>query len=115
MTIEEAIKELEEKYGEDFNWGIISDSKNYFVNELKSELSNADSVKNAEVIALARSYSNDDVLFLIENKDKKVYRIYHLTYSKCNAKGFPRYTEFEDINSIREYLEKEFISDFIEI
>ena len=97
MTIEEAIKELEEKYGEDFNWGIISDSKNYFVNELKSEL------------------SNDDVLFLIENNAKKVYRIYHLTYSKCNAKGFPRYIEFEDISSIREYLEKEFISDFIDI
>jgi len=115
MTIEEAIKELEEKYGEDFNWAIISDSKIFFVNELKSELSNDDVVKNADVIALARSYSNDDVLFLIENKDKKVYRIYHLTYSKCNAKGFPRYTEFEDINSIREYLEKEFISDFIEI
>ena len=115
MTIEEAIKELEEKYGEDFNWGIISDSKNYFVNELTSELSNDDVVKNAEVIALARSYSNDDVLFLIENNAKKVYRIYHLTYSKCNAEGFPRYTEFEDINSIREYLEKEFISDFIEI
>jgi len=115
MTIEEAIKELEEKYGEDFNWAIISDSKIFFVNELKSELSNDDVVKNADVIALARSYSNDDVLFLIENKDKKVYRIYHLTYSKCNAKGFPRYTEFEDINSIREYLEKEFISDFIDI
>ena len=115
MTIEEAIKELEENYGEEFNWAIISDSKIFFVNELKSELSNDDVVKNADVIALARSYSNDDVLFLIENKDKKVYRIYHLTYSKCNAKGFPRYTEFEDINSIREYLEKEFISDFIEI
>ena len=56
-----------------------------------------------------------DVLFLIENNAKKVYRIYHLTYSKCNAKGFQRYIEFEDINSIREYLEKEFISDFIEI
>ena len=115
MTIEEAIKELEEKYGEDFNWAIISDSKIFFVNELKSELSNDDVVKNVDVIALARSYSNDDVLFLIENKDKKVYRIYHLTYSKCNAKGFPRYIKFEDINSIREYLEKEFILDFIEI
>ena len=86
-----------------------------FVNELKSELSNDDVVKNADVIALAKSYSNDDVLFLIENNAKKVYRIYHLTYSKCNAKGFHRYIEFEDINSIREYLEKEFISDFIEI
>ena len=115
MTIEEAIKELEEKYREDFNWAIISDSKIFFVNELKSELSNDDVVKNADVIALARSYSNDDVLFLIENKDKKVYRIYHLTYSKCNAEGFPRYIEFEDISSIREYLEKEFISDYIDI
>ena len=90
MTIEEAIKELEEKYGEDFNWGIISDSKNYFVNELKSELSNDDVVKNADVIALARSYSNDDVLFLIENNAKKVYRIYHLTYSKCKCQGLPK-------------------------
>ena len=115
MTIEEAIKELEEKYGEDFNWGIVSDSKNYFINELKSELSNADAVKDAEVIALARSYSNDDVLFLIENSAKKEYRIYHLTYSKSNAEGFPRYIEFEDISSIREYLEKGFISDYIDI
>jgi len=54
MTIEEAIKELEEKYREDFNWAIISDSKIFFVNELKSELSNDDVVKNADVIALAR-------------------------------------------------------------
>lgn len=91
------IRKLEEKYGEDFNWG--TELKNeFFENELKKE---ADLATNSSVKAIARSYSNDDVLFVL---DDKVYRIYHLTYSGGN----PRYKEFIDGKAAVDYIEKDF-------
>ena len=91
------IRRLEEKYGEEFNWG--TELKNeFFENELKKEAVLASS-SNAK--AIARSYSNDDVLFVL---DDKVYRIYHLTYSG----GKPRYQEFIDGKAAVDYIEKDF-------
>lgn len=91
------IRKLEEKYGEDFNWG--TELKNeFFENELKKEAVLAPS---SNVKAIARSYSNDDVLFVL---DDKVYRIYHLTYSG----GKPGYQEFMDGKAAVDYIENDF-------
>lgn len=91
------IRKLEEKYGEEFNWG--TELKNeFFENELKKE---AVLAPNSSVKAIARCYYNDDVLFVL---DDKVYRIYHLTYSG----GKPRYQEFIDGGAVVDYIEKDF-------
>ena len=79
------INNLEEKYGEEFNGGTEINREFY-----QSELAKETVLElYQDVKALAKSYSNDDVVFLL---DSKVYRIYHLTYSD----GEPRYTEFLD-------------------
>lgn len=39
MTVKEVFDGLLDKYGDEFNWGIISnDKKEYFVNELSREM-----------------------------------------------------------------------------
>lgn len=100
------INRLHDKYEEDFNWGIVP-KENRFVVELKRE---TDISQYNEVIAIARSYSCDEVLFLFDNG---IYRIYHLTYSANNANGFPRYTEFSDGQKVIEYIEKKYIEEYL--
>ena len=100
------INKLCGRYGDEFNWGIVSQN-NDFVSELEME---TDISQYNIVIAVARSYSNDDVLFFFDNT---LYRIYHLTYSKCNAKGFPKYEEFYSTKEVAIYLEKQFINQYL--
>lgn len=96
------ISKLEAKYGEEFNWG--TDLKpEYFDAELKRETTIA---PFKSVKALARSYSKDDVLFIL---DDEVYRIYHLTYSGGN----PRYQEFADGQAVVDYIENLFINEYL--
>ncbi|PWT28910.1 hypothetical protein [Butyrivibrio fibrisolvens] len=96
------INKLEEKYGEEFNWGTEFNPE-CFEAELKREttITPFKSVKT-----IARSYSNDDVLFVL---DDEIYRIYHLTYSGGN----PRYQEFADGQAVVDYIEKQFINEYM--
>ena len=100
------INKLCVKYGDDFNWGAVI-GKNGFVRELQKE---TDISQYCEVKAVARSYSNDDVLFLLDNK---IYRVYHLTYSKQHTVGFPKYTEFLDGEAAVAYIEKQFVEEYL--
>jgi len=100
------ISRLCDKYGEEFNWGIVP-LENGFVRELEKE---TDVSQYDEVKAIARSYSCDEVLFLFDNN---IYRIYHLTYSTNNLKGFPRYKEFLDVEQVVEYIENQFIEEYL--
>ena len=100
------INHLFDKYGEDFNWGIVPE-ENKFVVELKSE---TDISRYNKVIAIARSYSCDEVLFFF---DDGIYRIYHLTYSTRNANGYPRYIEFSEGHKVIEYIEKKYIEEYL--
>ena len=100
------ISRLCDKYGEDFNWGLVS-QENGFVRELKKE---TDVSRYDEVKAIARSYSCDEVLFLFDNK---IYRFYHLTYSTNNLNGFPRYKEFLDAEKVIEYIENQFVEEYL--
>ncbi len=100
------ISYLCDKYGDDFDWGIVP-LENRFVDELKRE---TDISRYNEVVAIARSYSCDEVLFLFDNN---IYRIYHLTYSTNNENGFPRYTEFFDGKKVIEYIERKYIEEYL--
>ena len=108
MTEEEAFNYLSVKYGERFTWTMIllSESTGYFVNELKKELGSEHELFDSDIYAVAKNGANDDVLFLIGSS---IYRIYHLTYSAHNVPGFPRYTEFNGIEAVRDYLEEQIL------
>ncbi|SDB56521.1 hypothetical protein [Butyrivibrio sp. INlla16] len=96
------INMLEEKYGDDFNWGTDFNC-DFFQKQLARE---SDLTPYKKVKALAKCYSNDDVLFLLDNKS---YRIYHLTYSS----GEPRYIEFQNGKDVIEYIEKQYIDEYM--
>lgn len=100
------ISRLYDKYGEEFNWGIVP-QENGFVRELSKETNVS---QYEEVRAVARSYACDEVLFLFDNN---IYRIYHLTYSMNNLNGFPRYKEFLDAEKVVEYIENQFIEEYL--
>jgi hypothetical protein len=106
LSIISEISRLCNKYGEDFNWGIVPDD-NGFVKELEKE---TDISQYSDVKAIARSYSCDDVLFMLDNN---IYRIYHLTYSTYNENGFPRFMEFIDTNKVIAYIENQFIEEYL--
>ena len=65
------INRLSEKFGEEFNWGTLSNGSTY-VNELQKETDM--SVYN-EIKAIARSYSSDDVLFILDNNISQEKRV----------------------------------------
>jgi len=105
MNAEEYICVLEQKYGDDFNW--MSTSSDAFVNELKLELE--DEFLFASIAVVAKCDSNDNVLFEIDGH----YRIYHLTYSgKAESK---RYLEFETLNEAVDYIEKDYVKNYMEL
>lgn len=97
---------LKEKYGDDFNWSDIRGKEEFFLNELYSELRENHPLHGKAQAALAKCDSKDDVLFLLRNNS---YAIVHLTYSKNNVGGFPRYQEFSDLQSAMLHMENEYL------
>ena len=98
------INSLSVKYGEGFSWGVITDGSS-FVNELRKE---TDMSLYTDIKAIARSYSNDDVLFILDNT---TYRIYHLTYSSDRQNGFPKFIGFSDGAEAVSYIEKQYVEE----
>ena len=111
-TAEEVFEDLIQRYGEAIDWEPVSFSNKTFVAELKREIGENDPLYDKEIYAVAKRGSNDDVLFVTgyEN-DADIYRIYHLTYSKNNAEGFPRYKEFKGIKAVKLYIVNEFMEE----
>jgi hypothetical protein len=101
--------QLADRYGDDFNWLLVNESNTSFITELRSELNSGHSLLEKAVMAVAKSDSNDDVLFLL--KEEK-YAIVHLTYSKNNASGFPLYKIFPSIKDAMNYIEERFVSEY---
>ena len=107
MTAEEVFYNLYEKYGDDFNWYMLPLSNQTFVAELKKEIGKNHFLYNKQIWAVAKCDSNDDVLYLADNDGgADLYYMFHLTYSECNADGFPRYKKLEGINAVKEYIEQ---------
>ena len=100
--LEILLKKLEEKYGDDFNWGILNDD--HFLNELNSELKPDHPLHGKVRKALARCYSQDDFLFLLDDGS---YAIVHLTFSKNNTGRFPLHVIFADPQSTVDHIEKD--------
>lgn len=99
---------LREKYGEDFSWYEFTGNnlrKQIFENRLRTELTPAHSLfeKGKDLVAVAKSERNDDVLFW----DGVDYYIVHLTWGKGNA-HFPIYKIIHQ-NDIIEYLENDYL------
>ena len=116
MTIEEVIENLFDTYGEEFNWWMIplTQSRGFFVEELKRELGEENAVFQNQVYAVARCIANDDVLYLIcDGSTGGLWRIYHLTYISDNAPGFPHYKEFTSRTAVGEFIEEQFIHKFL--
>ena len=77
MTIEEIFSDLYDKYDEDFNWYMIP-------------LTQA-----------------DGGLYITDNgRNQDIYYIFHLTYSKHNPDGFPRYEELKDVYAVKAFIEQ---------
>ncbi len=110
MTFEEYYELLYKKYGNQFNWRPISFSDQFFINELNLELTSNHPLYGKIKWAVARSISNDDVLFLDENNK---WYIIHLTYSKSNSLGYPKFKEFLDLDNVMQFIEEEYELDYL--
>lgn len=116
MNIDDIFNNLNNKYGDEFTWRQISlsESTGYFVSELMKELGNDNAIFKQTVSCLARNDANDDVLYhLYDDNKNEIYRIYHLTYSSNNSIGYPKYEEFTDIKSLNDFIEKQFVDEFL--
>ena len=103
MSYDEYFAVLEEKYGDDFNWGRTSADS--FADELKRELGMERGSDSITVIA--RCEANDNILVLING----VYRIYHLTYS--GRADSPGCLEFSKISEAMDHIEKDYVENYL--
>jgi len=84
------------------NWDIIDVGSNTkWLAELNAELSYEHPLYNKVKKSIARCYSQDDVLYQL---DDGMYAVIHLTYSVKNKDGFPRYVIFEDLEEAGRYI-----------
>lgn len=116
MTIEEVFSDLYDKYGEDFNWCMLplTQADGMFVTELKNEIGEDHFLYDKRIWAVAKCESNDDVLYVTDNgRNADIYYIFHLTYSKHNSDGFPRYEELKDVYAVKEFLEQSYVKDYL--
>lgn len=107
MTAEEVFYDLNDKYGDAFNWRMISLTNKTFVTELKKEIGKNHFLYNRHIWAVAKCDSNDSVLYLSAENGTDIYYIFHLTYSEHNINGFPKYQKFFSIKEVKEYIEQE--------
>ena len=101
--LEQCFKELEMKYGEDFCWFKVSAQNNHLESEAYHEIPPSHPLSGIKLTPLAKSEVNDDVLFCTEQGPLIVI---HLTYSKNNPSGFPKYKILESYQELKEYLEQ---------
>ncbi len=115
MTAEEIFCDLFDKYGEDFNWHMVSlpQSNGDLVAELKKEIGEGHSLYYKEIWAVAKCTSNDDILYVTsEELGTDIYYLFHLTYSHQNIEGFPKCKKFTDIHAVKEFIEQSFIQSY---
>ncbi len=104
MYVGKLICELEEKYGEAFNWW-IPDNISFYDSELKMELFDNHPLKRIDVKAAVKNSRNDDILFASGEE----YYLVHLTYSKEHSDEFPKYKILRK-SELREFFENDYLS-----
>lgn len=102
MQIDIIFEELAKTYGEDFSWFIVKPDSS-FVSEAYREIAADHPLFGMKLTCLAKCEANDDALFYTEHGQ---FVIIHLTYSKTNAAGFPRYQLFDTHLELKQYLEQ---------
>lgn len=107
-TFEEAFGNLCDKYGENFNWSSIGLSNQYFVEAAKKEIKPGHPLYGQTMYSVAKSESNDDVIFVIENER---YVIIHLTYCKDGEVRYPTFLEFHNLIEVISYIEKKYVEN----
>ncbi len=84
------------------------------VTELKNEIGGAHFLYDKKIWAVAKCEANDDVLYVTGNgKGADIYYIFHLTYSRHNSDGFPRYEELKDVYAVKEFIERTYIKNYM--
>ena len=92
--------DINEKIKDD--WDFLDNKENLlFMKELTNELNEKHLLHNRVEKAIMRRHSQDDVLYML--KDGK-FVIVHLTYSKNNESGWPRYKEFLTFEEAKQYI-----------
>ena len=84
------------------DWELLDDNNTYFFKELTNELTENHLLYNRVTKAIMRRFSQDDVLYLLEDG---TYAIVHLTYSKDNLQGWPKYKKFTTVEAVNKYIE----------
>lgn len=95
---------LIQQYGDNFNWYILP-IENTFDAELKKEIQKDHFLFGKEAYAIAKCDANDDVLYVMHMDGVDTFCIVHLTFSKQNEIGFPKYKMFENIVAVISYIE----------
>lgn len=83
------------------DWIIIEDGSSLEV-ELQRELNKEHFLYGRYFKTIAKCEYNDDVLFYMDNSR---YVIVHLTYSRNNIEGFPKYKVFNEFKEVIDYYE----------
>lgn len=112
MTAEEVFYDLYNKYGDDFNWHMIPYTNKTFVEELRKEIGRDHFLYDKRIWAVAKCDSKDDVLYL-SDENTGTYYIFHLTYSIHGIGNVPKYKRFIDIKAVKDYMEQEFMKEYL--
>lgn len=100
--------ELTSKYGEDFDWGYWD--SDVYLKELNNELTEKHPLYNNIECFVGKCFWDDDALYLEKNGKAAIVHLGWPSKKKKDISGeFPTYTEFLDLKSAIEYIEKEFV------
>ena len=91
---------LERNEGKNVDWDFVENGTG-LLDELNAELGQTHPLYRKAKQAIARRYSQDDVLY--ELNDNK-YAIVHLTYSHHNQEGWPRFILFNTLEEAESFI-----------
>lgn len=99
--IRELFRYMEEAYGEEFPWFLLTNGGTSLMVQAGREIREGHPLYGTELCAVAKNGRNDDVLFVGD----ECYWIVHLTWSNNTDMSYPRYDMFRDLNELKDFLE----------
>ncbi len=113
MLVERLFESLFAKYGDEFNWMILPLSNQTYNKQAEKEIKKGHSLYGVNLTAVAKCESNDDVLYVTENKGGTLYIILHLTYSENQDIAYPEYIMFDNLCEAEKYLENQYVEQYL--
>jgi len=108
MTFDELYGNLYAKYGEKFNWKMLSFIDKTYIQEAEQEIKKGHFLYGKRLWSVAKCTDNDDVLFVTGNDGKDLYVILHLTYNDNQDINYPEYVLIDNIYELEKYLIKQY-------